>query len=127
MLEQRRGAGVTAGELLNATGKHGRCVRETKRVGGERAVHFGRAVTAIGDCCLRRKFLWPVQTPRNLEKPDFPKRQPPTRKYIQVGTIPFFANYGFELDIIKETKEITNNPIAAIAIEELIKLYKELK
>ena len=28
--------------------------------------------------------MWPMQTPQNLEMPDFLKRQPPTRKYIQV-------------------------------------------
>ena len=44
-----------------------------------------------------------------------------------IGITPFFTNYRFKLDIIKETKEIINNPIAIVTIEELTKLHKELK
>ena len=44
-----------------------------------------------------------------------------------IGIIPFFANYRFKLDIVKENREITNNLVVVITIGELTKLYKELK
>jgi hypothetical protein len=43
------------------------------------------------------------------------------------GVSPFFANYGFEPDIIKTTLGTTNNPAAQIESTELLSLHQELQ
>ena len=41
--------------------------------------------------------------------------------------LPFFANYGYKPNIIKNTKGITNNPVATVATTEIKSLHNTLK